>query len=357
MTNSSIKVIGLMSGTSLDGLDIAYCEFFKNNQKWNFTIGTTQTISFEEKWITQLTEAGNLSGLGLIQLHKDFGEWIGYQTKYFIKQNNLQPDIIASHGHTIFHEPDKGITFQLGNGVNIAAVTGVDVISDFRSLDVALGGQGAPLVPIGDKLLFGGYDYCLNLGGFANISLDHNSERVSYDVCPCNMALNFLASKKGLAYDKNGTMARKGRINEKLLHSLNDLPFYKKSYPKSLGREWFENNFLPYLKQENISIEDLLSTIVDHIALQVGSAPDINNGKKLLISGGGTHNQFLIEEISKKTGAEIIIPSPKIIDFKEALIFGFLGALRSNNEVNCLKSVTGSKTNNSGGIITKAPSS
>ena len=349
-----IKVIGTMSGTSLDGLDIAAVEFEYKNDKWSFKLISATTISYSEKWIEKLKKAPSLSGEKLMELHSEYGNYTGIKINDFINKTGFAPDLIASHGHTIFHQPEKHFTLQIGNGAEIAAVTKTTTVADFRTADVALGGQGAPLVPVGDKLLFSDFDYCLNLGGFANISYENDNRRIAFDICPVNFALNFFAEKHGLAFDKDGELGKQGKINIELLNKLNNLKYYKQEAPKSLGREWMENEFFPVINSLSIPDPDKMRTIYEHIAIQISK---IGLGsRKLLITGGGAFNMFLIERIKYHSSLQIIIPSKKIIDFKEALIFAFLGVLRIQNKTNCYSSVTGATKDSSVGIIFKGTS-
>lgn len=342
-----------MSGTSLDGLDIAYCSFEISDNKWSFKINHAITVNFPNIITEKLKFAAKMSGLDLMKIHNELGDFIGKSINNFIHSNNIDKndiDCISSHGHTIFHQPEINLTTQIGNGANISAITKLPVVCDFRTTDVALGGQGAPLVPIGDQLLFSEYDYCINLGGIANISYQDNNKRIAFDICPVNIVLNKLAKELGATYDKNGALAQSGKIDTDLLAQLNNLDYYKKPHPKSLGIEWMENKVFPIINSSLISTEDKLNTFVEHIAIQFSSVITSNN-KKILLSGGGTFNSFLVERIKATTNNEIIIPSNQTIDFKEALIFAFLGALRLRKEVNCLQSVTGANQDNIGGCI------
>jgi anhydro-N-acetylmuramic acid kinase len=351
---NSIKAVGLMSGTSLDGLDLVAVGFWQTGEKWNFHIEAAETVDYSAEWKNRLKNAPELSGEELIQLHTEYGRFLGNETKRFIAQNHFQPDIIASHGHTIFHQPEKGFTFQAGSGFEIAAVSGITTIADFRSGDVALGGQGAPLVPVGDRHLFSEYEYCLNLGGFANISFEKNGKRIAFDLCPVNIILNHFAEKQGFAFDKNGEMGRKGKVNSALLNKLNQLDFYHAEPPKSLGREWVEKVFMPVLNDFEITEEDKLRTVYEHIAQQIagiiGGGTD-KGGGKMLVTGGGAFNAFLIELISGKTPVELVIPAKEIVNFKEALIFAFLGVLRLKDQINCFASVTGAKKDSCSGVV------
>ncbi len=346
-----VKVIGAMSGTSLDGLDIAAVVFNYQNKKWSFEIIEAKTITYSEKWLWKLQNAPSLSGEKLTELHSEYGNLTGKRINEFIKETGFKPDLIASHGHTIFHQPEKHFTLQIGNGAEIAAVTKTTTVADFRTADVALGGQGAPLVPVGDKLLFNDFEYCLNLGGFANVSFEKENKIIAFDNCPANFALNFFAEKHGLTFDKGGELGKQGKINIELLNKLNDLEYYKQEAPKSLGREWMENEFFPVVNSLSVPDLDKMRTIYEHIAIQI-SKIGLGSGK-LLITGGGAFNTFLIERIKYHSSLQIVIPSKKIIDFKEALIFAFLGVLRIQNKINCYSSVTGAQKDSSVGVIFK----
>ena len=343
-----------MSGTSLDGLDIAYCTFQFNKGKWSYSINAAETIKYSKEWLAKLKQAHHLSGENLMQLHSDYGEFLGKKVSGFIKKHSLKNvELVSSHGHTIFHRPELGFTFQLGNGASLASACGITTVCDFRTLDVALKGQGAPLVPIGDKLLFPEYAFCLNLGGFSNISFEDKGNRIAFDICPVNTALNYLASVKGKGFDKGGAMAKSGKVNIGLLKKLNGLAYYKNKNAKSLGREWLEKNFLPLLDSSSISTEDKLATVTEHIAYQIAQVV-LNSNKKgnMLISGGGANNSFLISILKEKLPKHrIVIPSRALINFKEALVFAFLGVLKMENKINTLKSVTGALTDSSGGVI------
>ncbi|MBN1651204.1 MAG: anhydro-N-acetylmuramic acid kinase [Bacteroidales bacterium] len=351
----SYHVIGTMSGTSLDGLDMAYCEFYVEKGKWSFQLKKAETIPYSAEWRARLANLPKKSALDFSQTHSDYGHFIGEEVRKFIKKNSLNADFISSHGHTIFHQPEKGFTAQIGDGSAIAAETGLDVVCDFRSLDIALKGQGAPLVPIGDRFLFSEFDYRLNLGGFANISYEENEKTFAFDIAPANMGFNFFAQKLGYDYDKNGQIAESGSLIPALLRILNELDFYQIKGAKSLGREWFESEFLSSIS-DVYAIEDLLHTLVVHSSEQIAKIiiPPSGQKKKLLITGGGAYNTFLIKQLKEMTRAELVMPSPEIIDFKEALIFAFLGVLRIENNINTLKEVTGAKAHSIGGAVYKS---
>ncbi len=346
--------IGVMSGTSLDGLDIAYIEF-SVDEKITFKIISTETYKYTETVKTVLKLAETFDTVKFLRFHNKVGEYIGDEINKFIRTKDIKRvDFIASHGHTIFHQPENKFTFQVGNAAYILAKTGITTIADFRTLDIALKGQGAPLVPIGDKILFKDYDYCLNLGGFANISSEINTVRIAYDICPVNIVINEFAKQQNKEFDESGNLGKSGHINDSLLYKLNSLDFYKKNYPKSLGKEWVSAEFYKVLNSENIEFNDKLRTIYEHISQQIANAINTGVGKNVLITGGGAYNKFLIELIKQKTVKKLEIPSSEIIEFKEALIFAFLGLLRFLGKENTLASVTGAIKNSCGGCIYKA---
>ena len=349
--DSDFVVAGLMSGTSLDGVDIAFCSFKEHKEKWEYRILEAKTFSYDKNWKHTLGKAHLLQGEELINLDRYYGNFLGDQVNQFISETGIKPQLIASHGHTVFHRPDKGYTFQTGNGINIFVRTGIPVVSDFRSLDVALGGQGAPLVPVGDELLFSDYDSCLNLGGFANISFNRQGKRIAFDICPVNIVLNALANELGQEFDEDGQFGETGKTDKELLNSLNQIGYYKESAPKSLSREWVEDEFLPYLKKSKTSTGDKLSTIYDHIAFQVQKVLTTYSVKNVLITGGGALNKYLAKLLQSESGIEIILPEKIIIQYKEALIFAFLGWLRYHNRTNCLSSVTGAKSDSICGTL------
>jgi anhydro-N-acetylmuramic acid kinase len=343
-----ILALGVMSGTSLDGIDLALCRFSEYGNKWHYEIIDAQTVAYPITWIDKLKGAPHMNAEEFLILHNEYGCYTGELINKFLNGKEV-PQLIASHGHTIFHQPDIKFTFQLGNGASIAATTQITNVSDFRSFDVALGGQGAPLVPIGDQLLFPEFDYCLNIGGFANISLVQNGTRIASDICPANIILNELALKKGYPFDKDGQLGASGTVDDSLLKKLNSLDFYKQKWPKSLGREWIDHQIIPLLSASGLSVEDQASTIYEHIATQISMAT--GNTGRLLATGGGSKNLFLIDQLKRKTSCQILLPDEKLIDFKEALIFAFLGVLAFNGRTNVLSSVTGSQHDHIGGII------
>ena len=344
-------VVGLMSGTSLDGLDLALCRFERKGMEWKYAILKSNTYTYTKKWKDKLRQADTLPADAFWKLHVDFGKFSAKTILDFLKDRKETIDAIASHGHTVFHQPQSGFTCQIGEGATIAALSGIQTISDFRSMDIALGGQGAPLVPIGDELLFNKYQACLNIGGIANISLKYLKQRVAFDICPANLVFNYYAHQLGLTFDKGGKIAASGKIHPDLLNKLNQASYYKKSGAKSLGREWVEKNILELIDSYAISPADALATATEHAAIQIARVLTQFKIKNVLLSGGGTYNTYLLQRIRQHSTCQLIIPEDKTIQFKEALIFAFLGLLRLRNETNCLKQVTGAKRNSSGGAI------
>lgn len=341
-----------MSGTSLDGVDLAHIKFEINNNKWSYEIYECDTISYTNEMISKLKNGINFSKEELSDLNIEYTNLLGNIISEFITKNNISNiDAVCSHGHTILHQPQNGFTLQIGNLPKIAKIVNQKVVCDFRVQDVKLGGQGAPLVPIGDKTLFSEYDYCLNLGGFSNISFEENNQRIAFDISPVNTVLNFYANTFGLEYDDKGDISKSGNLNSNLFEELNQLEFYKKSFPKSLGFEFVKETVLPILESYPISTEDKMRTFTEHIASQIGKTLQSKSGK-LLVSGGGVYNDFLIGRMKAHLPTiEIIIPDEKTIKFKEALIFALLGVLKLRNEINVLASVTGAKHDHSSGEI------
>lgn len=352
MIKENYNVVGIMSGTSLDGVDLAHVNFTVLDDRWTFEICESETIPYSESWVSTLKKAVDFSESELQKLNSDYTKLLGGMISDFIKKNNLQNlDAVCSHGHTILHQPQNGLTLQIGNLPEIAEMTKQKVVCDFRVADVELGGQGAPLVPIGDRILFSDFNYCLNLGGFSNVSFEANEKRIAFDISAVNTVLNFYANQLGFDYDDKGKISRSGNINPELLDQLNALDFYKKSFPKSLGFEYVKEILLPMIESFDIITADKMRTFSEHIAFQIAGALPIEKGK-LLITGGGAYNDFLIEKIQfHLPEMQVIIPDAKILEFKEALIFALLGVLKLRNEINVLSSVTGAKHDHSSGVI------
>ncbi len=347
--------IGIMSGSSMDGVDIAFCSFTQKGAAWSYKIHDSLLVPYTVQWKKKLSSLAACSPENFVQAHAAYGHYLGILAKRFIRSRRIKDlDLVASHGHTVFHRPEKRFTFQLGEGAAIAAACRHTVVSDFRSADVAHGGQGAPLVPVGDRLLFGKYAYCLNLGGIANISFEKKNKRMAYDICPVNMALNELSEQMAFPYDKGGRLAASGKVNAALLQKLEQLPYYRQSYPKSLGKEWYNENFSPLLEKYDIPVADKLRTVTEHIALRVAAAVNESlpgSAASVLVTGGGAFNRFLIDAIGSRCNARMEVPGRELVKFKEAMVFAFLGVLRIRQEPNCLSSVTGASGNVCGGAI------
>jgi anhydro-N-acetylmuramic acid kinase len=347
MEQNSLKIIGIMSGTSLDGLDIALCDFKTENSITQFHLIASETFLYEQIWKERLQTAFDASAEQYFKLHSLYGQFIAEKINLFLKNNHETADYIASHGHTVFHRPQLGFTTQIGCGANIAAKTGIDAICDFRSLDVALNGQGAPLVPIGDRDLFHEFQSCLNVGGIANISFTKKGKTEAFDVCIANMALNYLTETIGKPYDDEGKMASNGTYNQNLLEQL----LHLRSNGQSLGREWFETQFLPLLNNSIIELNHKLATCVEYLALKISQVLKENDLQSVLITGGGAYNIFFIERLKVHFKGSIHIPPDDIIKFKEAIIFAYLGYLRATKTINTLSSVTKASRDSIGGAV------
>ncbi len=350
------RILGLMSGTSLDGLDLAFCHIWQLGTHWKFRIKETKSVSYSPELQSKLRDSIFLPAEELLSFHNSYGTWLGEQSKNFIDEHVLDVECIASHGHTTHHRPEMGLTFQIGSGQHLANASGQKVICDFRTNDVALGGQGAPLVPIGDTLFFGEYDFCLNLGGIANVSFERDGQLIAYDIGLANMILNHITRKNGLDYDKSGQLASSGKANAALLKKLNHLEYYHLPYPKSTGYEWFVEKVVPLVDGTDDSMLNLLCTGIHHICEQIAVQVTVNSRKSdntLLATGGGALNDFLIQTLQEKLGSDtqVVVPDKKLIEFKEALVFAFMGVLRMEGKTNVLSSVTGSKRDSSSGVV------
>lgn len=349
MKSKNYNVIGVMSGTSLDGVDLAHITFTYTN-KWEFVFNATETVPYSSKWEEILKKAVFYSNEQLQTLNIEYTQYLSQIILDFIQQQGIQHlDFVSSHGHTVQHDPKNKHTLQIGNLPQLATLIKKDVVCNFRVSDVQLGGHGAPLVPIGDAMLFYEYDYCINLGGFSNISFSENNKRIAFDISPVNTVLNWYSSKMGFPYDEGGKIAATGELNLKLYEALNSIPFFNLKAPKSLGIEFVHQTILPLIDSFQLDIPTILHTFCKHVAHQIGKVILTDSSKKMLITGGGVYNHFLISEIKKTVKAEVVLPSDDLISFKEALIFAFLGVLRLENKVNILASVTGAKMDHCSG--------
>ncbi len=350
MRKERYSLIGLMSGTSLDGLDMAYCQFSFDGS-WHYDIVEAHTLPYSGEWKKRLAQAALLSGEELEILDIEYGFFLGKQVRRFVKELDLRVDAVASHGHTVFHQPLRGMTKQIGDGSALSLSCSLPVIYDFRKLDVLLGGQGAPLVPAGDEWLFGDYAACINLGGFANISCKKNHKRIAWDISAVNIVLNYLAAKLGKEYDSDGEIAAHGDVDQSLLEELNALDYYRRKAPKSLGREWVEEHIFPLLEACGLKTETLIATYTEHSAEQISDAMKTLRGE-VLFTGGGSFNRHLMNRIAALSPqVTLIIPGEKLVNFKEALVFAFLGVLKLRGEINTFASVTGAKRDSSGGTL------
>lgn len=351
-----------MSGSSLDGLDIVYAEFHYLKSRWTYQILCAEVAEFPTHWINRLQKLSEGDAKSLWRTHSDFGRYLGEQVNHFIAKNVLfgKVDFIASHGHTIFHFPQNGFTTQIGDGAALSQITQLPVVGDFRSADVACGGQGTPIVPIGDHLLFSDYRFCLNIGGIANISCKTENGMVAFDICAANQVLNNLANELGKEYDESGVLAKSGQLNIPLLNQLNQPAYFNQSYPKSLDNSFSGQTMLPILAASKISVYDKLRTYTEHIAFQTGEHINqisqrektiFGTHEKILVTGGGAFNSFLTERIKASCNLEVIVPNREVVKFKEAIVIALMGVLRMRNEVNVLKKVTGASRDTCGGAV------
>lgn len=362
-----VIALGVMSGSSLDGLDFALCKFnFTTEDNHlvinNWEIIESETFELSTFWQERLAKAFQATAKELWLTHNTFGKFIGDQANIFLRRTKIKPAFIASHGHTVFHEPQNHMTLQIGHGAAIAAATGYDVISDFRSTDIALGGQGAPMIPIAESYLFSDFPLCLNIGGITNLSARIGDRYVAFDVSPANQIMNKLASFSGQAYDRNGDTARSGKLQPEMITALKRLDYFSALYPKSLDNNWVMRDLYPVIKSFDFNIADKLNTFCEFVAERISA--EISNiserehtdfqGTSMLVTGGGAFNAYLIDCIKervKENGVSIIVPKKEIVEFKEALLMALAGLLRVKNQVNFLHSVTGARVDNIGGCI------
>ena len=350
------RAIGLMSGSSLDGLDLAFVELLEEKGQWNFELVAADCYPYTTAWVERLQQATGLSAMDYQLLHTAYGHYLGAEVNRFIEANGLdfKVGLIASHGHTTFHLPGQQMTAQLGDGAAIAAITGLPVVSDLRALDVAFGGQGAPIVPIGEKLLFPEYSMFLNIGGIANISFNLQEGYRAFDVCPANRVLNLLSMQEGQPYDTGGALAASGKVNATVLEQLNQLDYYRQPFPKSLANTFGTDVVFPLLSQAGLSAADALRTCVEHIVIQLDDVIHKVDEGKLLVTGGGAFNSFLVtrlQEVLRPKNIEVVVPENNIVQYKEALVMALIGVLRWRQEYNVLSSVTGARRNSIGGAV------
>ena len=355
--------IGMMSGTSLDGVDLAYCEFSLDDGEWSYRLLRAETIPLSEKWKARLAHLDQVDARTYARTHVYWGRELGLMARFFISRYGLDPQFVACHGQTIFHEPDKNYTAQIGDGETMVAFLNCPLVTNLRNKDVALGGQGAPLVPFGERMLWPEAKWFLNLGGIANLSrISANGDSLAYDVTAANMALNWLARNLDPPryFDRDGEVAASGSLDPELLARLNGLPYFDAPPPKSLGTEWFEAAVLPLLRDDSIPVADRMHTYVHHLTGQV--ARDMERfgaqGGALLVTGGGAHNTFLMQELRtalSPLGVEVPHLEAEVIDQKEAIVFAFLGLQVLLGQTNTLAGVTGASQTVTGGSIHLPP--
>ena len=377
------RVLGLMSGSSLDGLDLCYAHLQETSGKWTYEIKQADCYAYSVDWVGRLQKATDLSAKDYLVLHSEYGHYLGHLVNRFLEEYGLayQVQLIGSHGHTTFHMPSKKMTAQLGDGAAIAAETGINVVSDLRAMDLALGGQGAPIVPIGERILLGEFEYFLNLGGIANISAsvdsvpnltiggsDDNGSKstestsvtIAFDVCPANRVLNLLSNEMGKEYDEGGQIARSGKVQDALLSELNQLEYYKLNFPKSLANDFGTDVVYPMIKRWGCSTADGMRTMVEHVVCQIRTSIEkfeSNNAKQekqLLATGGGAFNSFMVNRLTetlRELGIKVVIPDENVVKYKEALIMGLMAVLRWREENNVFASVTGASRDSIGGAV------
>jgi anhydro-N-acetylmuramic acid kinase len=365
--------IGLMSGSSLDGLDVALCKFEGVAGPRGFELSDWQlleaaTLPFSASWSERLRRLPAAGAFDLVKAHAEFGHYLGTLVNDFFTDKKVcssSVDFIASHGHTIFHNPAAGLTLQIGDGAALAASTGCQVVCDFRSSDIAHGGQGAPLAPMADKMLFRGYDFYLNIGGIANITCQNGEKFVAFDITGANQVLNAIAAELGLPYDAEGKLAASGQVLKPLLKLLNSLPYFSNPYPKSLSNQWVQDQLVAACRQYPAPAADRLRTACQHVAekladsiRQVITAENLQKERfRLLATGGGALNQFLMNCMRQQCGAalEIVVPDEYTVNFKEACLMALLGLMRLEGLPNCIASVTGARQDAIGGAVYARP--
>jgi anhydro-N-acetylmuramic acid kinase len=361
------RAIGVMSGSSLDGLDIACVEFETSGGRWKMQVLAACCEPYTEEWTEKLRSSTKLAARDYLLLHSEYGHYIGKALNRFIDAHELQyrVGLISSHGHTSFHLPPM-MTGQLGCGAAIAAETGLPVVNELRAMDLAFGGQGAPIVPMGEKMLWGDHAFFLNIGGIANVSWTRPDGSVAFDICPANRVLNMLAAKLGQAYDAGGAIAASGKLHQALLAQLNNLPYYGKPYPKSLANDFGTETVYPLLGNSGVAdTADLMRTYVEHIAQQTrramlmmlssGGLTHAGN-QRMMVTGGGAFNHFLVQRIAQMLeplGIVAEAAEPNLVNYKEAIVMAFLGVLRWREEPTVFSSVTGAREDSVGGALWK----
>lgn len=353
------NVIGLTSGTSLAGLDIVFVALTEVRGKWTYELKAAERLAYTSEWEEKLGGAAALPARDYFLLHSEYGHFIGHAVNQFIAQHQLDHKVhfITSHGHTVFHVPAQKMTAQLGDGAAIAAVTGISVISDLRSVDVALGGKGAPVLPVAEQLLFPDYHYRVNLAENATIAAQPDGQLIAFDVCPCNYVLDTLAGLLGRPFDEEGKLAAGGVTDQGLLDALNGLAFYNEQYPRTLTSKFGTGTILPMIQQQQLSTQGKLNTYIHHIAAQVAAAvqqltpSEEGAAYNLLLTGGGARNTYLVETIRTILQPLNVTVTVQEEPFRNALMIALLGALRWRQEPNALSAVTGAEKDSVGGAL------
>jgi len=345
-------IAGVMSGSSLDGLDIAIVHFSPNSD-WQLL--WSYDIPYTPEWVSRLKNYHLLSSTEYVSLKFDFSRYIGELVGDALGDYSGNVDYVSFHGHTLLHLPEKGITEQIGNGGVLAAILNIPTITDFRTQDVTKGGVGTPLAPLVELNLFKGHDYYLNLGGIANITkLIDAAKLMAYDVCPCNQVLNYFSNQMGKDYDEGGEIARSGTINKNLIDYLNSIPYFDQNPPKSLDNNWIMNEVIPNFPAGKI--EDTLHTFCNWVAECIANEVEESKASSLMVSGGGAHNTYFMECLTSRLSSkncELHLPSKEIIDFKEAILMSLMAYKYINGESNVLCSVTGASSDSIGGALYK----
>lgn len=352
MYEAKANILGLMSGTSMDGMDAALCHFSDENAI-DWKIRYFKCFDYPEHLKVLMQKAQDSpSTEHLTAAEMGYAQWcieIIEEVKAWAYEEDIEIHGVGIHGQTLFHQPEQKLTYQAGVLPIIAKETGLVVVGNFRIQDVLLGGQGAPLVPFGDQLLFSGYEGCLNLGGFANLSKGNptlgEGVLAAFDIAPANIVLNELASLLGHPFDNGGEIARKGMLNGWILDQLDSLEYYEHNGPKSLGVEWVEKFIDPIIY--TVDPQTALATYTEHLAQQIVN--QLPSGKTL-VTGGGAFNQYLMERI-ELLGGNCELANPILIEAKEALIFALLAHQRLLGRANVYGHTTGSGMTHSSGVI------
>lgn len=363
MPEKTYRVLGLLSGSSLDGADLAVCSFSVDpltpTKLLSWNIHLARTIPYPQEWITRFKNLPGASARDLVLADTELGHYYGVLINQLLKEHSITVDLISSHGHTIFHFPELKTTTQIGDGAAIVSETGIDTVTQLRSVDVAFAGEGAPLAPLGDRYLYPGYTYYLNLGGIANVTAYQDEKIIAFDICPCNQIFNALAETIGQDFDRDGAIAASGNLNHPLLARLQDDDYLIKPYPKSLDNTWSQEHQVKQAIQWDARLEDKMNTAVEFVALEIAKAcrqltqPESSTERPTLFcTGGGALNAHLISRIAFHCPEiELVLPSRKIIEFKEVSFIALAGLFRCLRVPNLYASVTGAPSDTINGAL------